>query len=340
MKVKIPTLKVKIPTLKTLLQRLKPYLLAIVIAFGVVGVLITLMGHNPLEAFSTLISTPLGSVRGLTETFIKFTPLLLAALAFAIPLRAGLFNVGGWGQIMVGGIATIVVGLALKDVGLPSLVYIPLLLLAGFLGGALWAAVPAFLRSRFEVKEIVSTIMMNFIALYLINFIATSAPWKGEVPGHPMTLELPTAAWLPQLGRFHMGIVLAIVTAIVVYFLINRSTAGYEIKAVGANPTAARVFGINVKRVMLISLIFGGAMAGLAGTIEVMGVQHRLVQGFELTSGAQYGIFGILITLIAAGSFVGVPIAAFFMSFLLVGADAMQRTMGIPVELVFITQAL
>ena len=330
----------KTATLKPFLLRSVPYLLAVAAAFGVVGVIIIMMGYDPLAAFSTLIYVPFGSVRGLIETLIKFVPLLLAALAFAIPFKAGLFNIGGWGQVMAGGMTTAVVGLALKDVPLPSLVFIPLLLLAGFLGGALWATVPAFLRTRFEVKEIVSTIMMNFVALYLINFIATNEPWKDIYPGHPTTLPIPAASWLPKFGRFHMGIIMAIVVAIAVYFLINRLIAGYEIKAVGANPTAARVFGIGVKRVMVISLIFGGAMAGMAGAIEVMGVQHRLLQGFELTGGAHYGIFGILITLIAAGNFIGIPFAAFFISVLIVGADAMQRTMGIPVELVFITQAL
>lgn len=330
----------KIATLKHFLPRLTPYLLAVAAAFGVVGGIIALLGYNPLGALSTLISVPFGTTLGLMETLIKTVPLLLAALAFAIPYRAMLFNIGGGGQIMLGGLTATVVGLALKDVPLPSLVFIPLLLLAGFLGGALWAAVPAFLRTRFEVKEIVSTIMMNFVALYLINFIATNEPWKDIYPGHPTTLPLPAASLLPQFGRFHMGIIIALVVAIAVYFFMHRLIAGYEIKAVGANPTAARVFGISVKKVILISLILGGAVAGMAGAIEVMAVQHRLVQGFELTGGAHYGIFGILITLIAAGNLIGIPLAAFFISGLIVGADAMQRTMGIPVELVFITQAL
>ena len=318
----------------------KPYLLAIATAFGVVGVIIALLGFDPLRSFSTLISVPFGSAHGLIETLIKFVPLLLAALAFAIPLKAGLFNIGGWGQVMAGGTATAVVGLGLQGVTLPSLVFIPLVLLAGFLGGLLWAAVPAFLRIRFGVKEIVSTIMMNFIALYLVNFIATNDPWKDVYPGHPTTLPLPAASLLPQIGHFHLGIIIAVVIAIAVYLYINRLMAGYAIKAVGANPTSARVFGINVNRVLLISLLVGGAMAGMAGAIEVTGVQYRLIEGFELTGGAHYGIFGILITLVAAGNFVGIPFAAFFISGLLVGADALQRAVGVPVELVFITQAL
>ncbi len=323
-----------------ILLHLKPYLLAIAISFGIVGVLMLLLGHNPLHAFSTLISAPFGSERGIKETLMKFAPLLLTSLAFAIPFRAGLFNIGGWGQMLAGGTVAGFLGLALKDFGLPSPIFVSLLILTAFLAGALWAAVPAILRTRFGAKEVVTTIMMNFIAVYLVKYVCIVPPWADPIMGHPMTFKISPAAWLPRLGGLHIGIILVIVIAIAIYFFMNRLIVGYEIKAVGANPTASKVFGLNVERVMILSLIVGGAMAGIGGAIEVMGVHHRLVDGFALTCGAHYGVYGILTALVAAGHFVGVPIAAFFMSALLVGADAMQRTIGVPIELVFVAQAL
>jgi len=323
------------------LLRLSPYFLAIAVAFGVIGVLITLLGYNALEAFHTIVFVPLGSAYGLAETFKKFVPLLLATFAYAIPFKARLFNIGGWGQLLSGGIAAAVVGLALVDSHLPSPVFILLLLLVGLLAGALWAVIPAGLAAYFAVNPIISTIMMNFIAVYLVNYVATTDPWKAPLTGHAMTLPIPEEAWLPSLVLgVHAGIIVAIIANAAVYFLMNRSVTGYEIKATGANPIAARAFGIDVKRAILVSLIFGGAMAGIGGAIEVMGVHHRLVEGFEMTGGAQYGVLGILTALICAGDPLGVPIAAFFMSVLLIGADAMQRTMGIPVEIVFVIQVL
>lgn len=325
---------------ESILPLLKPYLLAIAVSFGIAGVLMIVLGCNPLESFSILISAPFASERGLAETLMKFTPLLLAALAFAIPLRAGLFNIGGWGQMLVGGTVVGLLGLSLKDFDVPSPLFVLLLILVASLAGSLWAAIPAFLRTQFGAKEIVTTIMMNFIAVYLVKYVCIIPPWADPIMGHPMTFKILGSAWLPRLGRFHIGVILVLAIAMAIYFFMNRSVSGYEIKAVGANPIASEVFGIHTKRVMFLSLVIGGAMAGIGGAIEVMGVHHRLVDGFALTCGAHYGVYGILTALVAPGSFVGVPVAAFLISALLVGADAMQRTIGVPVELVFMIQAL
>jgi len=334
----------EIAKLKLLFPRLRPYLLAVLAGFGVVGVLITLMGRNPLDAFSTIITVPLGTAHGLTETFKKFVPILLAGFAYAIPFHARLFNVGGWGQLLFGGIAVTIVGLSLSHSPPPLFLFVPLLILVGFLAGALWAVVPAVLRAYFGVHPVISTIMMNFIAVYLVNYVASTAPWaetEAAFAGHPKTLPLPTEARLPPLGiGGHAGLIVAIIVALAVYFLMKKSILGYEIKAVGANPTAAQVFGISIKRVTLLSLILGGAMAGLAGAIEVMGVHGRLIEGMEFTVGASLGIFGILSALMCACNPIGLPISAFFMSMLIVGADAMQRTMMIPVEVVFVAIVL
>ncbi|MDH5703145.1 MAG: ABC transporter permease [Aigarchaeota archaeon] len=325
---------------ESILPLLKPYVLALAVSFGVAGVLMIALGYDPLQSFSVLISAPFTSERGLAETLMKFTPLLLAGFAFAIPLRAGLFNIGGWGQMLVGGTVVGLLGLALRDFYVPSPIFVLLLILAASLAGALWAAVPAVLRTQFGAKEIVTTIMMNFIAVYVVKYVCIIPPWADPVMGHPMTFKIVAEAQLPRLGRFHVGVILVLAIAIATYFFMNRSIPGYEIKAVGANPTASQVFGIHTKRVMFLSLAIGGAMAGIGGAIEVMGVHHRLVDGFALTCGAHYGVYGILTALVALGSFAGLPVAAFLISGLLVGADAMQRTIGVPVELVFIIQAL
>jgi simple sugar transport system permease protein len=313
-------------------NELKPYVLALIIAFGITAILIGLLGYNIPKALQTLLIRPFASRLGRIETLKKFIPLILTSYAFAIPFKIKFFNIGAWGQMLVGGMGAAIGGLLLEDVNLSMGFFIPLLLLVAMVIGALWALIGAILKAYYNINPIISTIMLNFIGVYWVNFLATSPRWKAELSGHPMTRKLPETAFLPEITRgLHGGIIVIIGVVVFVYVLMNKTVWGYEMNAIGHNPNAAAIYGIPLEHPVMRAFLIGGALAGLAGGIEVLGVHHRLIEGFARTGGAQYGIFGILAALLCRGNPLGVPIAAFFLSTLLVGADAMQRTLEVPV---------
>ena len=321
---------------KNIVGRLLPYFLAVAAAFFAAGVFIALMGFNVLQAYATILFTSFKTPTGFVQTLLKFAPLLLQALAFTVPLAAGKFNIGGEGQLIVGAIGATAVGILFAGLPLPLL--LPLVLLAGLLFGGFWAAIPAWLLYRFGINEILTTVMMNFVSFSLVDYIATEV-WRDPAAGHPTTVPIGAGGELPLLissPPLHSGVLLALAVAVAVYIYTNRTAAGYELIATGANPRAARVYGIHVRRMFLLSLILGGALAGLSGAVEVAGVQHRLIEGLQ----SNYLLLGLIIGLIAKGNNLAVPFVAFFIAVLEVGASALQRTMMIPVEMVFIIEAL
>ncbi|MEW6717286.1 MAG: ABC transporter permease [Chloroflexota bacterium] len=319
-----------------LVNNFGPYLLAIVASFLASGIFIALMGFNVPKAYATILFTSFRTPNGFVQTLLKFVPLLLQALAFTIPLAAGKFNIGGEGQLIVGAIGATAVGILFSDLPLPLLLL--LVLISGILFGCLWAAIPAWLLYQFNINEILTTVMMNFVSFSLIDYVATEI-WRDPMAGHPTTIPIGTGGELPLIVSrppLHSGIILVIAIAIAVYIYTNRTSAGYELVATGSNPRASQVYGINVRRMFLLSLILGGALAGLSGAIEVAGVQHRLIEGLQ----SNYLLLGIIIGLIAKGNNLTVPFVAFFIAVLEVGASALQRTMMIPGEMVFIVEAL
>lgn len=322
--------------LKPLAGKFAPYLLAVAASFIAAGIFIAAMGFNVPKAYATILFTSFRTPNGFVQTLLKFVPLVLQALAFTVPLSAGKFNIGGEGQLIVGAIGATAAGIILA--GLPPLLLLPLVLLAAVLFGAFWAAIPAWLLYRFGINEILTTVLMNFVSFSLIDYVATEI-WRDPAAGHPTTIPIGTGGELPLLisrPPLNSGIILALLIAVIIYFYTNRTTAGYELVATGANPRASRVYGINVRRMFLLSLIVGGALAGLSGGIEVAGVQHRLIEGLQ----SNYLLLGIIIGLISKGNNFAVPFVAFFIAVLEVGASALQRTMMIPVEMVFIVEAL
>lgn len=323
-------------SVKTLAGKLIPYLLAVAASFAAAGIFIAAMGFNVPKAYATILFTSFRTPNGFVQTLLKFVPLLLQALAFTVPLAAGKFNIGGEGQLIVGAIGATAVGILFAD--LPPLLLLPMLILAGILFGAFWAAIPAWLLYRFGINEILTTVLMNFVSFSLIDYVATEI-WRDPMAGHPTTLPIGAGGELPLLVArppLNAGIILAVFVAVVVYLYTNRTAAGYELVATGANPRASMVYGINVRQMFLLSLILGGVLAGLSGAIEVAGIQHRLIEGLQ----SNYLLLGIIIGLIAKGNNLAVPFVAFFIAVLEVGASAMQRTMLIPIEMVFIVEAL
>ena len=320
----------------TILNTLIPYVAAILIALAAVGVFIALMGFDVLKAYYTILFTSFRTPNGFIQTLLKFIPLVLQAYAFTVPLAAGKFNIGGEGQLIVGAIGAAAVGILLPD--LPPLLLIPLVLLGGIVAGALWGFIPGWLLYKFNINEILTTVLLNFVSFALINYVATG-PWRDPAAGHPTTIPIGRGGYLPLLvdnPPLHAGIIIALLVAVAVYFYTTRSTAGYELVATGANPRAAGVFGINVKYMFVLSIVIAGGIGGLSGAIEVSGVQHRLIEGLQ----HNFLVLGLIIGLIAKGNNMAVPFVAFFIAVLEVGASAMQRTLMIPVEMVFIVEAL
>lgn len=317
-------------------NRIVPYLAAVIAAFGAVGIAIGLMGFDVPRAFATILFTSFRTPNGFVQTLNKFVPLLLQALAFTIPLAAGKFNIGGEGQLIVGGIAAAAVGIMLS--GLPLFILLPLTVAAGMLAGGLWVLGPAWLLYRFGINEILTTVLMNFVAFEVINFVATEV-WPDPAAGHPTSIPIGAGARMPLLVSnppLHAGLLIALLVSALAYFYTNRTSAGYELIATGANPRAAQVHGIKTRNLFLLSLLLGGLLGGLSGSLEVSGNYHRLIEGLQ----SNFLLLGIIIGLIARGSNLAVPFVAFFIAVLDVGASAMQRTLAIPSEMVFIVVAL
>lgn len=318
------------------LNQIGPYLAAVLAAFIFVGILLLLIGFNPLRAFETILFTSFRTRNGFIQTWLKFIPLVFLALAFTIPAKGGKFNIGGEGQMIMGAVGAAVTGILLAD--LSAFILLPLVLLAGFLSGAFWAFIPAILLYRFNINEILSTVLLNFVSFSVIDYVATEI-WPDPLAGHPTTIPLGAGGELPLLiasPPLHSGLLIALFVAAAVYIYTERTSAGYELVATGANPRAAAVFGIHTRTLFLLALVLGGAVAGLGGAVEVAGVHHRLIEGLQ----SNFLALGIIIGLISKGNHAILPFVALFIAILEVGASAMQRTLAIPVEMVFIVEAL
>lgn len=325
---------------KKMARGLLVYGVSVASAFAVVLILIAALGFNVWEALVTMVTTSFRSAFGFRETVKKAIPLIFTTYAFTIPFMIKFFNIGAWGQMLFGGTVTTVVGLTLAPLGLPGIVLVPVLVIVAIASGGAFALVAGYLKAHHDINPIISTIMLNYIAFYFVNFVATSDAFKDPLEGHPITRALPEAAQMGSFGGIPHSVILAVIAIAFVYLLLKRTRLGYEITAVGYNLTTAQTYGINFKKTIMMTFILGGALAGLGGGLEVLNIHGKLIEGFATTSGAQFGIFGIVTSLIVGGNPAAVPIAAFLMSCLLVGADALQRTMQIPVEMVFLTQAL
>lgn len=320
----------------TQIKKFLPYFLAILAAFIAAGIFIAALNFNPLKAYQTILFTSFRTPNGFIQTLMKWVPLTLAALAFTVPLSSGKFNIGAEGQMIVGAIGAAAVGITCAD--LPPFILIPLVILAGMLAGALWGLIAAWLLYQFNINEILTTVLLNFVSFALIDYVATG-PWRDPAAGHPTTIAIGENGFLPMLIKqppLNIGVILALVAAILIYLYTNKTTAGYEMVVTGANPRASKVHGINIRQMFLFSMVIGASMAGLAGAIEVSGTHHRLIEGLH----SNFPTLGMIIGLIARGKNQAVPFVAFFIAVLEVGASAMQRTLQIPVQVVLIMEAL
>ncbi len=313
--------------------------IATLAALLVGAVMLLALGANPIVAYTALIDGAFGSVNSLADTLVRATPLLFVGLGICIAFRGGVINIGGEGQFVAGAISGTVVALALPEG--PALIVVPLSFLVGALGGAIWGGIPGVLKARFNVNEILSTVMMNQIAVQGMNFLLLGAlidPIQLERASRiPQTARISPAFSLPRLvpTRLHLGTLIAVVMAVLVYILLWRTTLGYRIRAVGLNPDASRYAGINVSRHVALSMALSGALAGLAGVIQVFGVNFRVfTDGSAAGFTGSAGFHGIVAALFGQLHPLGTIPAAFFFGGLLVGANRLQRTVQVPAALI------
>ena len=314
-------------------------LAALIGALLIGAIFILLAKSDPVQAYKVMLTGPFSSSFGLTETLVRTTPLLLTGLGIIISFRSGVLNIGGEGQILIGAIAA--AGVALKFESLPSLVLFPLVLLSGAAAGGIWGGIAGFLKARLNVNEILSTVMLNQIAaqlyLLLIRGILIDPQEVAYGTGVPQTALVPSAVWLSRLipgTRLNTGFILALVLAVAVYVLLMKTTVGYRLRAVGAGPEAAKYAGINVPFYMVLSMFLAGALAGLAGTVEVLGVHHRALEDIS----AGYGFSAIVAALFGRLHPIGVIPASILFGALILGADMMQRAVSIPAAIVMVIQ--
>jgi ABC-type uncharacterized transport system permease subunit len=320
---------------KDILFKMAVPVLAMLAALLIGAVLLLLLNVNPITAYAAMIDGAFGSVSGITQSLVKATPLLLVGLGICIAFRASVINIGGEGQIILG--ALMATWFSLQFRTWSGWLLLPATLIMGFIAGAAWGFIPGILKARLKVNEILSTIMLNFIALQLMNGLLRGPLMDPESVAAGTFLakseRLPEQVWLTRLipqTLLHAGMILAVVLAVVVYIFLWRTTIGYRIRAVGLNPHAARFAGISVPFYQALSLTLAGGFAGLAGTVEVIGVHHRLLEG--ITSG--YGFSGIVAALFGGLHPLGTIPASYLFGSLLVGADKMQRAVQVPSALV------
>lgn len=320
---------------------------AVLASFLIGGLVVAAIGESPLRVYAILFHGAFGSVDGIGYVLFNAVPLVFAGLAVAFAFRGGLFNIGGEGQLYIGSFVCAWVALTLH--GLPAPLLIPLLVLMSAAGGALWGALPGYLKARFGAHEVINTIMMNFIAIGLTGYFVIEV-FKEAGQMTPQTAEIPAAAQLPRLASalqaigiplpdanpLNASIIVALGAIWLAWFILYRTTLGYEIRAVGFNPKAAEYAGINIRKTIVMTMVISGAFAGLVATNEVMGFRHRFLDNFS----SGIGFMGIAVALLGRNSPLGVLFAALLFGMLNTGALEIDVFTDVPRELILVVQAV
>jgi simple sugar transport system permease protein len=334
------------PPRRRLPERLRTLLvplLAVFTALVVNAVIIALSGSNPLLAYQGLWEGAFGSPQALSETAVWATPYIFAGLAVAFAFRGGQFNIGADGQLVVGAVVSAWMGYGLPRLlpfPLPAFIHLPLTLLAGGLAGAAWGAIPGWLKARTGAHEVINTIMLNYIALLAASYLL-NGPMKDPSPTNVLarTPLIAVSARLPVLVagfRAHWGLILGLAAAVVIWWVLRQTTLGFEIRTTGANPEAARYAGINNRRIIILTMAISGFLAGLAGAVEVTGLNYR----HDLSFSTGYGFDAIAVALLARNDPLGVVLSAFLFGAMRNGASRMQFLTQVPVDIISVVQAL
>jgi len=316
-----------------------PSALGIALLLG--ALMMLALGANPITGYRALLEGAFGGSYALSSTAIQAVPLLLVGVGICIAFRANVFNIGGEGQIAIGGLLSAATALAFPD--LPGFILMPLVLLAGALGGAIWGAIPGFFKAQYNVNEILSTIMLNLVAVQVMNYLL-AGPMVDQSPSSvggliPETRVLPASAQLPILvtgTQLHLGVPIAVLVAIGVYVLLWRTSFGFQIRSVGLSRSASAYAGMPVKRTITLAMTLSGAMCGLAGAILVFGsISHRMVTDGSLTGfTGSAGFNGIVVALFGGLNPLWTIVSAYLFGGLIVGGSALQVATGVPSDLV------
>ncbi|RPI79505.1 MAG: ABC transporter permease [Desulfobacteraceae bacterium] len=311
-------------------------LISFVLSLALAGILLALFRANPLQTYAAMFWGAFGSWANFSEILVKTIPLILTGLAVSVAFRMEFWNIGAEGQLTMGGVATAGVALFWSQ-NVPAWVVLPLALSAGVLAGALWAGIPAALNAYLKVNETLTTLMLNYVAILFSQHLYYG-PWRDPKGyGFPGTAYFPEAAWLPRItGRVHLGLVFAVLLALLLWVAINRTRWGFETRIIGQNRTAARYLGIPIATTIVITLLISGGLSGLSGATEVTGISRRLQQGLSMG----YGYTAIIVAWLAQLNPIAVLFVSLLMAVLLVGGDQIQMTMGLPAAMALVLQGL
>jgi len=316
-------------------QRALIPILALLITFLLTSGLILWGRANPFEAYYYFLVEPLSSRISALEVLVKATPLILTGVSVSFAFAAGYYNIGAEGQLYAGAIAAAWLGVALC--GVPPALAILLMIFGGFAAGMLWALVPALLKVKLAVDEVVTTLLLNSVMAFIVSALL-NGPWRDPKSGWPQSPEILLNTHFPKLvprSRLHLGFVVAIIAALLLWFIVSRTSIGLKMRAVGLGKQAARFAGVSVSRTMLLAALVSGGIAGIAGVSEVAGIQFHLIG--ELSPG--YGYTGIIIATLGALQAIGVAAAGLFFGLISTGAQTVSRALGVPVYLGDVTQA-
>ena len=306
----------------------------IIIGFGIAAIMIFISGYNPLRAYGALLYGAFGTRGGFANTLVRTTPLLFTGLGILIAFRCSVYNIGGEGQLYMGALGSVLVGLNFP--WMPAVLHVTLALVVAFIFGGIWGAIPGALKARLGVNEVITTLMMNFIAIWFIYYMVHT-PLRSADSYNPVTDSILPSAALPQLLKnteLHAGILIALVIALLLHFGIKHTVLGFCIQAVGLNPVAAKHGGINVSKTIISVMFISGGLCGLAGAGEVLGLRYYLPDNISLG----YGYIAIAVALLARLNALWVILSALFFGGIINGASYMQHATGISITLVKIIE--
>jgi ABC-type uncharacterized transport system permease subunit len=312
------------------------YLLIIVVALAIFSLILLLVGKDPVKAYRDTFAYTFGNAYGLSELLVRMIPLLLAAVAVALPARVGLINVGGEGQLYMG--AWLASAGALAFPAMPAWILLPIMAVFGFIGGAVWAAIPGILRAKKLVNETITTLLLNYVAPMIVSFFIFG-PWRGvESSSYPQSAAFTDSARLPSFfnTRIHAGLILALAALLLYWLLVEKTRWGVQMRAIGGNPDAAERLGIPIVLFTVVVMAIGGGIAGIAGMGEVSAIQGRLRQG--LSPG--YGFTGFLIAWLAGARPIGIFLMSLLFAVITSVGDILQITQGLPYAVVNILMAV
>ncbi len=311
-------------------QNLIIIIISIFLSLFISSLIFSLRGINPFFALYKIIFSSFGSLYGIKETITKAIPLMLCGIGLSIAFKGKFWNIGAEGQLLIGAVLATWIGLFIGK-NLPSIILIPLMFLAGFVGGGLVALIPALLKVRFNTNEVISTLMLNYIIEQYVQYLVYG-PWKGKTQyGFPYTDNLPPNALLPIIkgSRIHYPtLIIAIILSILIFFLLFRTKLGYEIRVIGENPLSAKYAGIDYIKVILIMMFLSGGIAALAGVGEIAGIHKHLTYPSQISSG--YGFTAIIVAWLAQLNPLLVIVTSLFFGGILVGGDVIQTSFGFP----------